>query len=355
MSKLSIRAGLLATVGFTVFLSGAAAAKPVEYVKVCSLYGAGFYYIPGTDQCIKIGGWARPEEVGTGVVCNGQTFNPGSTCIRSGPNVVNVKPCTTEGTVRGYVATGTACPEGLNRAFVEWAGITGGLSESFYDFYSPTLFLGGSFMSDQGKTQEVNGAGVQTNLFSPSGTGTFLEAQASWLFYVRDVPIPQIGGNDNIPILAGPVFQANIGGQIPAVTTFGSPALGTLTKTNFVVGGEVDAVVMPNMAVGGFVGWLDGRQTNFINFAPGDMVQTHWVQGVAFGGIVKVADQNVPGLLVFGQIEGQDYNQTTTPGGTASPGFTYHMQQTAVVVTGGVAFTSDFWAQGINFGSKFRH
>src|SRR5215475_1849589 len=27
-------------------------AKPVEYVKVCSLYGAGFYYIPGTDTCI---------------------------------------------------------------------------------------------------------------------------------------------------------------------------------------------------------------------------------------------------------------------------------------------------------------
>ena len=24
-------------------------AKPVEYVKVCNLYGAGFYYMPGTD------------------------------------------------------------------------------------------------------------------------------------------------------------------------------------------------------------------------------------------------------------------------------------------------------------------
>ncbi|UGV25030.1 porin [Rhodopseudomonas boonkerdii] len=34
-------------------------AKAVEYVKVCSLYGAGFYYIPGTDTCIKIGGAIR--------------------------------------------------------------------------------------------------------------------------------------------------------------------------------------------------------------------------------------------------------------------------------------------------------
>ncbi|WP_197433548.1 porin, partial [Bradyrhizobium sp. CCH5-F6] len=31
-------------------------AKAVEYVKICSLYGAGFYYIPGTDTCIKLGG-----------------------------------------------------------------------------------------------------------------------------------------------------------------------------------------------------------------------------------------------------------------------------------------------------------
>src|SRR5271168_4466935 len=36
-------------------------AKPVEYVRICSLYGAGFYYIPGTDTCIKIGGYLRAE------------------------------------------------------------------------------------------------------------------------------------------------------------------------------------------------------------------------------------------------------------------------------------------------------
>lgn len=30
-------------------------------MKVCSLYGAGFYYIPGTDTGIKIGGYVRSE------------------------------------------------------------------------------------------------------------------------------------------------------------------------------------------------------------------------------------------------------------------------------------------------------
>ena len=36
-------------------------AKAAEYVKVCSLYGAGFYFIPGTDTCIRIGGQLRAE------------------------------------------------------------------------------------------------------------------------------------------------------------------------------------------------------------------------------------------------------------------------------------------------------
>ena len=36
-------------------------AKAVEYVRICSLYGAGFFYIPGTDTCIKLGGYLRVE------------------------------------------------------------------------------------------------------------------------------------------------------------------------------------------------------------------------------------------------------------------------------------------------------
>src|SRR5215472_13329771 len=29
-------------------------ASAVEYVKVCSLYGAGYFYLPGTDTCIDV-------------------------------------------------------------------------------------------------------------------------------------------------------------------------------------------------------------------------------------------------------------------------------------------------------------
>src|SRR3954462_10548203 len=57
---LSSAAGLIA-------MSGAQAAdlpvkaKAVEYVRIWSLYGAGFFFIPGTDTCIKIGGYLRAD------------------------------------------------------------------------------------------------------------------------------------------------------------------------------------------------------------------------------------------------------------------------------------------------------
>src|SRR3978361_2203856 len=64
-----VKSLLLGTAAGLVAMTGAQAAdlpvkaKPVEYVKICSLYGEGFFYIPGTDTCLKIGGWVRAEAV----------------------------------------------------------------------------------------------------------------------------------------------------------------------------------------------------------------------------------------------------------------------------------------------------
>ena len=63
----TIKSLILGSAAGLVALSGAQAAdlpvkaKAVEYVRVCSLYGAGFYYIPGTDTCIKLGGYLRVD------------------------------------------------------------------------------------------------------------------------------------------------------------------------------------------------------------------------------------------------------------------------------------------------------
>ena len=62
-----IKSLILGSAAGIVALGGAQAAdlplkaKAVEYVKVCSLYGAGFYYIPGTDTCIKLGSYLRAD------------------------------------------------------------------------------------------------------------------------------------------------------------------------------------------------------------------------------------------------------------------------------------------------------
>ena len=36
-------------------------AEPVEYVRICDAFGTGFYYIPGTDTCLRISGRVRVE------------------------------------------------------------------------------------------------------------------------------------------------------------------------------------------------------------------------------------------------------------------------------------------------------
>src|SRR5262249_50772415 len=47
-------------------------AKPIEYVKICSQYGAGFFFIPGTDTCIKLGGYVRADVTFNGGGAHGQ-------------------------------------------------------------------------------------------------------------------------------------------------------------------------------------------------------------------------------------------------------------------------------------------
>jgi hypothetical protein len=78
-----VKSLILGSAAGLVAISGAQAAdlpvkaKAVEYVKICSLYGAGFYYIPGTDTCIKLGGYLRVETaLGTNSVFNWATGNP---------------------------------------------------------------------------------------------------------------------------------------------------------------------------------------------------------------------------------------------------------------------------------------
>jgi len=72
---MNIKSLLLGSAAALVAVSGARAAdavvvaepEPMEYVRVCDVYGAGFYYIPGTETCLKVGGYLRYDiRVGDG-------------------------------------------------------------------------------------------------------------------------------------------------------------------------------------------------------------------------------------------------------------------------------------------------
>ena len=122
-------------------------------MKICSLYGAGFYYIPGTDTCIKIGGFLRTEWMYNA----GGSFTPsvtGQTYTRAFSDIQNrtrfaatfdVRSQTEYGTLRSYFMLGEQVTNSgggsgvgtySNRAFIQLAGFTAGLAESFFDYFS---------------------------------------------------------------------------------------------------------------------------------------------------------------------------------------------------------------------------
>src|SRR4051794_735994 len=64
---MNIKSLLIGSAAAIVAVSGARAAdavvvaepEPAEYVRICDVYGAGYYYIPGTETCLKVGGYIR--------------------------------------------------------------------------------------------------------------------------------------------------------------------------------------------------------------------------------------------------------------------------------------------------------
>ncbi|MBC2884779.1 porin [Ochrobactrum sp. CM-21-5] len=69
---MNIKSLLLGSAAALVAASGAQAAdaivapepEAVEYVRVCDAYGAGYFYIPGTETCLRISGYVRYDVKG---------------------------------------------------------------------------------------------------------------------------------------------------------------------------------------------------------------------------------------------------------------------------------------------------
>ncbi len=161
-------------------------AAPIEYVRICDAYGAGFFYIPGTDTCLRVGGLvlgeirgfdpsfsiAGPAFYGNGAPIPAGGFVPGpsqfsnarsrdATARRCGqcqdgrPGTCGIRATTDYGRLASLGNTfnttaGTSASREttiINKAFVQFAGLTAGRAQSMFDFYADAYnygFLRGS-------------------------------------------------------------------------------------------------------------------------------------------------------------------------------------------------------------------
>jgi len=181
---------LLGSAAGLVAVAGAQAAdlpiraKNYEYVRICSAYGAGFFYIPGTDTCLKIGGRVRAEYRGIGIEGKFSGSDSGyanesaadralryqrnpllghkkyiesddyhSSGFRTRARIdLDARTATEYGTLRTYIRLQTTHNSGayngygesrtteLDRAFVQFLGFTAGRTVSFFDFSEGTNY-----------------------------------------------------------------------------------------------------------------------------------------------------------------------------------------------------------------------
>jgi Porin subfamily len=163
-------------------------AAPVEYVKICPEYGAGFWYVPGTQTCIKVGMHVR-FQWSFNARGNGRVFNSGAQgrFTRTDHNdlshrvrayvTVDTRTKTEWGTLRGYVRVGADQqipndPDEVvysNRMFIQWGGFTVGRAESFYDYISLERYS----INNQRNGSNMNSTGQQVFAFTHRFGGGF--------------------------------------------------------------------------------------------------------------------------------------------------------------------------------------
>jgi Porin subfamily len=140
---MSIKTILLGSVAALAAVSGAHAAdaivaaepEPVEYVRVCDAYGTGYFYIPGTETCLQIGGYIRTE------VRFGQNISGDSDVDfwTRGQVTFQTKNDTEYGTLTGVITLRTNANNATNQTttldegYLDIAGFRAGKQYSWWD------------------------------------------------------------------------------------------------------------------------------------------------------------------------------------------------------------------------------
>src|SRR5580698_10363458 len=152
-------------------------AAPAEYVKICNVGGMAGFIIPGSDTCLKIGGYITAQVEGgnleksysrattAGGMISGPHLTTGASDLRPSfgyttrLNVsLDARQNTAYGVLRGYVEMQFENGNGfdtdgtgsyINLAYVQWAGITAGKAPSFFSFFGGGEGWANIFSPDQ--------------------------------------------------------------------------------------------------------------------------------------------------------------------------------------------------------------
>ncbi len=112
---------------------------PVDYVRICDVYGAGFYYIPGTETCLSIGGYLRFDTIVAGSPATnleGDDYEV-STAVRTRLNF-DAREETEFGTLRAYIRlqntnlSGSQNEVQMDQGFVQLGGFLAGYRDSLW-------------------------------------------------------------------------------------------------------------------------------------------------------------------------------------------------------------------------------
>ncbi|MBZ9603093.1 porin [Phyllobacterium chamaecytisi] len=147
---MDIKSLLLGSAATIVAVTGARAAdavvvaepEPVEYVRVCDAYGAGFFYIPGTETCLKVSGYVRYDaKGGDNVYSGGNVGAKGNETWykRTRAEVrFDARSETELGTLRSYIQGRFQFTNGIDnggslpQAFIELGGFRIGVADEIF-------------------------------------------------------------------------------------------------------------------------------------------------------------------------------------------------------------------------------
>jgi len=155
---MNIKSLLLGSAAALVAVSGAKAAdavvvaepEPMEYVRVCDVYGTGFFYLPGTETCLKIGGYVRVDIRGGDLL--GSISNAGKETYNNRARFqlrADARSETELGTLRSYAAINFNYQAttvdgfydnndrfGVEHAYIELGGFRIGKTDSLFSTFT---------------------------------------------------------------------------------------------------------------------------------------------------------------------------------------------------------------------------